>query len=382
MAELLIRNAETILGILERACSQRELMILATPYLRFESAFVQLEGKEIHAAATMGREEAQYGLRNADLRIRFPHGVGFLEGATQLRGFGMVEGRRTIRLALPGILQDDDMRRAYRVDRVGRVSVSFSTPGLDLFQGALVDISTTGARIFCSQVLKPETLKVGDEVIATIPLIEGIRINSPAKVRHTDGHTFGIEFLPQLEEAILVPLSRWTFERREEDLDRLARRGASPAAPVVAAGAARPGAGLHSGFLLVSQDGELEAALKDLLGGMQPLRRLPPTIQALKEAVPQNPALVLLHAPNLGLDVRRRLKAMVEAIPPRVPFMLLGTAVEGGALLAFGTELTATVSIVFHPNRATFFQRLVLGVLRRTYEGGESPLAPLQPEGS
>ena len=377
MAELLIRNTETILGILQRACSQRELMILATPYLRFESSFVQIEGKEIHAAATMGREDAQYGLRNADLRIRFPHGVGFLEGATQMRGFGMVEGRRTVRLAIPGILQDDDMRRAYRVDRVGRVSVSFSTPALDLFQGALVNISTTGARVFCSQVLKPETLKTGDELIVTIPLLENVRINTTAKVRHSDGHTFGIEFLPQLEEAVLVPLSRWTFERREEDLERLARRGANPSLP---ASGPRPASDLHSGFLLVSQDTLLESALKDLLGGMQPLRRLPPTIQALKEAIPQNPALVILHASGLGLDDRRRLKAMAEAIPGRVPFMLLGTAVEGGPLLEFGTELKATVSIVFHPARATFFQRLVLGVLRRTYEGGESPLAPMEPE--
>lgn len=377
MAEQLIRNPDTIADILDRACGQRELMILATPYLRFESAFVQLEGKEIHAAATMGREEAQYGLRNSDLRLRFPHGVGFLEGPTQLRGFGMVEGRRTIRLAVPGVLQDDDMRRAYRVDRVGRVVVSFSTPGLDLFEGALVDISTTGARVFCARMLQPGTLNPGDEVIVTIPLTGDIRINTPTKVRHSDGHTFGIEFVPQLEEAVLVPLSRWTFERREEDLDRLARRGTSPAA---SASGPRPVSDLHSGFLLVSQDTVLEAALKDLLGGMQPLRRLPPTIQALKEAVPQNPALVILHASNLGLDERKRLKAMAETIPGRVPFMLLGTAVEVGPLLEFGTELKATVSIVFHPARATFFQRLVLGVLRRTYVGGESPLAPMEPE--
>jgi hypothetical protein len=35
------------------------------------------------------------------------------------------------------------------------------------------------------------------------------------------------------------------------------------------------------------------------------------------------------------------------------------------------------VSIVFNPERGTFFQRLVQGVLRRTYEGGESPMMPM-----
>jgi hypothetical protein len=63
-----------------------------------------------------------------------------------------------------------------------------------------------------------------------------------------------------------------------------------------------------------------------------------------------------------------------------VPFLLLGTGVEGGALLELGTDLKAAVSIVFNPERGTFFQRLVQGVLRRTYEGGESPMAPVEPQ--
>jgi hypothetical protein len=71
---------------------------------------------------------------------------------------------------------------------------------------------------------------------------------------------------------------------------------------------------------------------------------------------------------------------MVESIQGRVPFLLLGTGVEGGALLELGTELKAAVSIVFNPERGTFFQRLVQGVLRRTYEGGESPMAPTDSE--
>jgi hypothetical protein len=103
---------------------------------------------------------------------------------------------------------------------------------------------------------------------------------------------------------------------------------------------------------------------------------------AIKDALNLKPALVLYHLPSLSLDERRRLKPMVEPIQGRVPFILLGTGMEGGSLLELGNELKATVSIVFNPERGTFFQRLIQGVLRRTYEGGESPMAPREKEGS
>jgi hypothetical protein len=188
-----------------------------------------------------------------------------------------------------------------------------------------------------------------------------------------------VEYRPQLDDHLLHPLSRWVFEKREEDLERMARRGAETAAPAEAGKmvASRP-----SGLVLVSGDGALGTALEELLGGLQPLRRVPPTMAALKDALQQKPALVLYHVPNLSLDERRRLKPMVETLQGRVPFVLLGTAIEGGALLELGSELKATVSIVFNPERATFFQRLVQGVLRRTYEGGESPMAPREREGT
>jgi hypothetical protein len=185
-----------------------------------------------------------------------------------------------------------------------------------------------------------------------------------------------VEYRPQLDEHLLHPLSRWVFEKREEDLERLARRVET--API--SGLSLPLTSQPSGLVLVSGDAALEAALQDLLGGLQPLRRVPPTMSALKEAFNQRPALVLYHMPSLSLDERRRLKPLVEALQGRVPFLLLGTAVEGGALLELGSELKAAVSIVFHPTRGIFFQRLVQGVLRRTYEGGESPMAPVETE--
>lgn len=373
----LIRNSETILEIFQRACDRRELLILVTPYLRFESSFVRVDGSEFHVVATMGQEDATFGLRSAGLKIRFPHGVSFLEAPTEMKGFGMYDGRRTLRLRIPDLLQEEDHRGSYRVDRVGRIPVTFSTPKYDLIVGTLVNVSTTGARIYSSRDFMEGELEPGQEMAVTIQVTDSIRINTKVKLRHVQGRTFGVEYRPQLDEQVLHPLSRWVFEKREEDLERIAQRGVETATP---AGAIKVVTSRPAGLVLVSGDAVLEETLQGLLGGLQPLKRVPPTMAALKDALNLRPALVLYHLPSLSLDERRRLKPMVESIQGRVPFLLLGTGLEGGALLELGTELKAAVSIVFNPERGTFFQRLVQGVLRRTYEGGESPMAPMEPQ--
>jgi hypothetical protein len=375
----LIRNPETIADIFKRACERRELMILVTPYLRFESSFVKTDGSEIHVAATMGREDATYGLRNAGLKMRFPNGITFLEAPTELKGFGMQDGRRTLRLSVPNVLHEEDHRGSYRVDRVGRVPVTFSTPKYDLVMGTLVDISTTGGRIYSTRDFLEGELMPGQEMAVTIPLTDQIRVNTKVVLRHLHGRTFGVEFRPQLDDELLNPLSRWVFEKREEDFERVARRGVETGAST---GPAKVATGRPSGLLLVSADAALEVTMQELLGGLQPLQRVPPTMAALKDAINLKPALVLYHVPSLSLDERRRLKPMVEVIQGRAPLLLLGTGLEGGALLELGNELKATVSIIFNPERGTFFQRLVQGVLRRTYEGGESPMAPAETEGT
>jgi hypothetical protein len=375
----LIRNPETISDIFKRACERRELMILVTPYLRFESSFVKIDGSEIQVAATMGREDATYGLRNAGLKMRFPNGITFLEAPTELKGFGMHDGRRTLRLSVPNVLQEEDHRGSYRVDRVGRVPVTFSTPKYDLVMGTLVDISTTGGRVYSTRDFLEGELLPGQEMAVTIPLTDQIRINTKVVLRHLHGRTFGVEFRPQLDDDLLNPLSRWVFEKREEDFERIARRGVETGA--AGTGPAKVATGRPTGLLLVSADAGLEASLQELLGGLQPLQRVPPTMAALKDALNLKPALVLYHVPSLSLDERRRLKPMVETVQGRAPLLLLGTGMEGGALLEMGQELKATVSIIFNPERGTFFQRLVQGVLRRTYEGGESPMAPAESEG-
>jgi hypothetical protein len=190
----LIRNPETIAEIFQRVCERRELTILVTPYLRFESSFLRVEGAEVHVAATMGREDALFGLRSADLKMRFPYGVSFLEARTALKGFGMADGRRTLRLTIPEELTEEDHRGAYRVDRVGRVPVTFSTPKYDLVTGTLVNISTTGARIYSTRDFADGEFQVGEDMAVTIQLTETIRINTKVKLRHVQNRTFGVEY--------------------------------------------------------------------------------------------------------------------------------------------------------------------------------------------
>ncbi len=370
MGQFKASTPEEVGEILALACANRELLILVTPYLRFESNFLQIEGGALHARVTMGAEEAMYGLRSEDLRFRFPHATRLLEGRTRLLGFGMVEGRRSLRLEIPKTLSDDDLRGAYRAERVGRVQVSFSTPRFELRSGTLTNLSTTGARIHASQENLEALFQIGDPMTVTIPISAELKVNSPALVRWAQGRNLGLEFMPILPEAVLTPLSRWIFQRREEDRDRL--RGLAPLSPV-------PSAGEDGGLVLVSSSTELEQSLRDYLVGLPPLRRVPPTMAALKEAAMSRPALLLFHLPSLGLDDRKRLRALAEVLPARLPFLLLGSGVEASALMELGTELKAAAAFVLGPKPGPFFQRLLQGILRRHYEGGEGVLAPREP---
>ena len=142
-----IKKREEILEVLTKACARRELLILVTPFLRFESSFVAVQGEELHVLATMSREDAVYGLRVPDLKLRFPHGLGFFEGAVGHLGLGLHEGRHTVKLSIPRALKENDQRGAYRVERVGRVPVTFGTPKANILLASLVDISVTGAQL-------------------------------------------------------------------------------------------------------------------------------------------------------------------------------------------------------------------------------------------
>lgn len=366
MGGQVIRNAAGVYEALQAACNRRELLILATPYLRVDSHFVRMEGNELHVAATMTRDDAMYGLKSNDLHMRFPHHTAFLEGKVELKGFGISDGRRTLRLSLPGTLQDDELRGAYRVDRVGKVTCTYSTRKYDLQTASLVNISTTGGRLHAFKDLTEDELRMGDSLSVTIPLLETIRVNSPAKVKHLHMRSFGVEFEPPLSGTLLENLSRWIFQKREEDRERESRRGVETAAPGDSQRSLANQLTPKRGIVVLSPDAELEGQLREVLEALQPVARVSsPGGQGIKEALAVNPALVIIHVASLSLDERRRFKTMLEGLAMKVPFILLGTSVDPSALMELGNEVKAACVYQFSAQRGAFFQRLVQGILRR-----------------
>ncbi len=181
---LAIKRSDAIQDVLAQACARNELVILVTPYLRFESFFMALGKGELQVAATMSREDASFGLRGAELKVCFPVGLGFMEGPVQLLGLGVHDGKRTLRLSIPKQLLENDDRTEYRVERVGRVTVTYGTPKGDLLQASLVDLNTRGARIHAQRDLTGTTLQVGSVLILSIPLDDEIQIEARGEIRH------------------------------------------------------------------------------------------------------------------------------------------------------------------------------------------------------
>jgi len=369
-----IRNVETLREVLRHACEVRELLILVTPYLRFESSFLRLDSDAIHVAANMSREDALFGLQAPTLRIRFPHGFSFVEGNTRLLGLGLVGTRKSLRLSIPTSLEEVDQRGSYRVERVGRVDVTFSTRKYELISGSLANMSTTGARIRSVRDFEEDEVQTGDSVNITIPLTGEIHINSRAMVRYVQSRTVGLEFRPPLGGQQLERLSRWVFQRREEDRDRL-----TPKAEPTTAG---PMEAIEAGCLvLVSSSTELENQARTLLTELPTLRRVSPTLQTLKDVLVSQPTLLIFHVQSTRLDERRMLKAMVEFLAGRCPFLLLGTGdMDPAALFEMGGEMKAVGTYQLGPSPTVFFQRLIQGILRRLYHDAEGPMVPKEPE--
>lgn len=369
-----LKRADAIHEVLAQACARNELVILVTPYLRFESFFVSLDKDEVQVAATMSREDASFGLRGAELKLRFPMGLGFMEAPVKLLGLGLHEGRRTLRLAVPRLLQEHDDRTEYRVDRVGRVTVTYGTPRGELLQASLVDLNTRGARIHAQKDLAATTLQPGSVLVLSIPLAEDLQIEGRGEIRHMGPRTIGLEFNPKLAEEVLSPLSRWVFQRREEDQERLALRR-----EVSLRGERQTRNGEPAGIIFVSADAELEETIRELLQPIQPLARISPSAQALKDALAGGPSLAVFHVNGTGLDERRRLKALVELAGGKAPVLLLGTQIDGAALFELSGDLKAASAMVWNPARSTFLQRLAQGIIRRHSQGGDGPMAPAEP---
>jgi hypothetical protein len=342
-----------IRGILARVCQLQEVVILATPYLRFESNFLAQEGDVLIVRNTLGAADSVDGLRSLDLRLRFPDGVRFLEGQAKLLGLGEHGGRRALRLASPKGLLDAEQRRAYRVFRVPKVQVTFSTPKYQFRPASLINLSVGGASLYVRLEPLDEALKLGDRVALSIPLTPEIQIDSQALVRWTQGSTVGLEFDPALDAPLLPLLSRWIFLKREEDKGR-------PDAQAPAAVSRQ-----ESSVVLVTSSMELETLIHESLPGTPGFHRIEPTAAALKGAMGTLPGLVCFHVQTGNLDERRRLKTLMEMVGARTPVMLLGTMPEANLLYDLGSELKAAAVYDVRSNPGPLFQRLVQGILRR-----------------
>ena len=367
-----IKREDEILAILTQACARRELLILVTPYLRFESAFSALEPGELHALATMSQEDANFGLRTPIL-MRFPVGQGFMEAPVKTLGLGLKDGRRTLRLTIPKELNENDQRAAYRVERVGRVMVTYGTPRGEILQASLVDISTQGVRLHAQRDVDPDRIPPGTQLALSIPLLDGLMIEAKAEVRHLGARSIGLNFRPALSKAVEAPLSRWVFLRQEEDRERLAlRREARAQTAIATRGSALAG----EGILLVSADAALEEELRAVLQPIQPLTRVLPTGQTLKEGLAVPPGLTIFHVAGASLDERRRVKGLMDLVQGRCPTLLLGTLIDGATLFELSGEWKASSALVWQPVRGPFLQKLAQGILRRHGNGGDSPMAP------
>ena len=347
---------DEIRRILEAACFNRELLILTLPDQRYESHFIHLDAGALHVAPSMSGEDVLHKLRTADLGLRFPAGSRFLEGRTRLLGHGMAQGRRTLRMAIPEALQDDELRRGHRVTRPGRVEVSFRTARSGVRTGMLMDISTGGLRLQAPGLDLEAELGLDEAVELAVPLERTLRIEAKGVVRWVAGRNAGLEFEPALERATLASLARWVFQRREEDRQQ-------PALGPAAGGGA---------LLLVSADPGLEAPLRSALGDLGTLERTGGGLPELREALGRNPAVVLFHVLDSGLEDRARLRALAEAVEGRCPALLLGTDLEPARLFTLAGELKLQYSFGFRPNLGPFLNRLVGGLIRR--EAAPSPV--------
>ena len=373
MGENHIRNPEAVRDALKQVCARGELLILVTPFVRFESSFLRLDGDSFQVSASMNRDDALNALRSSQLMVRFPYGFTFLEGSIDFLGFGVAKGRTSLRLSIPATLDDSDHRGSYRVERVGRVPVTFSTRKYDLHVGNLVNLSTTGARIYSQKEFEFDEVQVEDAIAVTIPVEPDIHINTKGIVRYVHGRSVGVEFRPKDEDPLLQGLTRWIFRKREEDYQRAMHLIQDDEGPGGGAGARIPTKSVEDELILVSLVPALEDRLRELLKDLPPLRRIPPGAQAIKDLGPAPKCLLLVHVPSLAMEDRKRLRLLVEPLVGRLPFVLVGTDVENAPLLELGKELKATASYLLGANPGIFFTRLLQGILRKHLEAPATP---------
>lgn len=356
--------------VLAELCVRRQSCLLATPYLSFDSRMMEIADGELRVRATMSREAAKHALEPQRLRVRFPWGLAFYAGTTRVLGYEQGEQRRTLRLAIPESLEPDEQRQAYRLERVGRSPGAIGSPAGDIIRITLENLSTLGAGVFCMEPIPAEGFLTGRIVSLSLTLEQGPSLRLEARICHGQGQYFGLKFEPRPSGETLKALEEWMAPRVEEarrhwdnraELRARAEQAAKPKLP-------------PSGILLLSRDETFGAQVEETLQGLHPVRISPPIMAPFKEALERPPLLLLVDTAGSDMEERYRLRSLLEAQAPGCPIIVLGRGGENPDLLrALVVELKARIFIEWYPDNATFFRKLVMGLIRRHWKGQEAP---------
>lgn len=357
-------------NVIQELCDRKQTVLVATPYLHYESRFLDREGQALVLRASMSREAVRHALGHHPLRLRFPWALSFYSGPTHILGYEQTDDRRCLKVAVPDHLVLDEQRRAFRVDRVGHSSGAIGDEDGTILRVRLENISTLGAAVFCLEPLRAGSFRTGRQVDLSLSLEQGVPLMASARICHSQGQSLGLAFHPPLGGSELQQLSDWLAPREKEALHRWENRAELRAkAELLARPKAAP-----SGVLLLSSDAALGAEVAAALEDLQPVRTIPPAMAPLKEALVDPPRLLLIDAADHDLEDRRRLRTMLETAQLAAPILVLGRSANAQPALLLASELQALGWLEWSPRQRSYFRGLVQDSIRRHW-GADLPQA-------
>jgi len=102
------------------------------------------------------------------------------------------------------------------------------------------------------------------------------------------------------------------------------------------------------------------------------VRSILPAVAPLKAALAQPPQLVLLHVSGSGLDERRRIRTLLEALGRRWPLVLVSKSGDSNpataAIQALVMEFKVDATLNWNPNKGLFTRRLLQGLIQKHWE--------------